>query len=407
MKKYKMKQKNVFLLCIGLRNIFEAIATPGNLVLTSFMIYLGLQDYEMGYILGFIALTNIFQLISPLIYEKFKSPKKMVLITRTLRFIVFYFVMFLPFIENYRFILLLFIIFTSMSFTSLMGGTFLAWNDRIIPMDRKGRYYSTRNLISNGVGILIPLCVGRVLDSYEHTTALFMMIFIISIIFAVGEIFIITRLDDYPIITKGKLTLRQTLTYPLKDTKYRQFILFSLLWMFAWNFGRPFFNIYAIKYINLSYGFIAFVASFTAVVKLLLAKMWGAGVDRYGWKKILKYTGLCFGFTHFLWIFISLDFHIFYFLFILLNGIFMIGFNIAKFNVNLKLTDHEYRLSYMAVNSAITAVFSFVSTNISTIIIRVIDPTWKIFSLDIFQILFVIAGILYLLALIYIIKKDL
>ena len=177
--------------------------------------------------------------------------------------------------------------------------------------------------------------------------------------------------------------------------------------MFSWNFGRPFFNIYAIKHINLSYGFIAFVSSFTAVVKLLLAKIWGAGVDKYGWKKILKYTGLCFGFSHFLWIFISLDFHIIYFLFILLNGIFMIGLNISKFNVNLKLTDHEYRLSYMAVNSAITSVFSFVSTNISTIIIRIIDPTWKIFSLDIFQLLFVIAGLLYILAIVYIIRKDL
>ncbi|GMQ60572.1 hypothetical protein AN1V17_49720 [Vallitalea sediminicola] len=409
MKKFKLdiKQKNVFLICIALRNVIESIAMPGNLVLTSFMIFLGLADYEMGYILGFIALTNIFQVFSPLIYEKFKSPKKMVLITRTLRFVIFYLIMLLPFLESSRFIILLFIIFTSMSFTSLMGGTFLAWNDRIIPIDRKGRYYSTRNLIGNGVGILMPLCVGRVLDTYVHTTSLFMIIFIVSIIFAVGEIFIITRLEDYPLITKGKLSLKQTLTLPLKDPKYRQFIIFSLLWMFAWNFGRPFFNIYAIKYIKLSYGFIAFVSSFTAVIKLLLAKFWGAGVDRYGFKKILKYTGLCFMATHFLWLFISVDCHIIYFLFILLNGIFMIGFNIAKFNVNLKLTDHEHRLSYMAVNAAITAVFSFVSTNISTIIIRVIDPSWKIFSLDIFQILFGIAGILYLIALIYIIKKDL
>jgi hypothetical protein len=84
----------------------------------------------------------------------------------------------------------------------------------------------------------------------------------------------------------------------------------------------------------------------------------------------------------------------------------MIGFNIAKFNFNLKLTDHENRLSYMALNSTIIAIFSFLSTNISTIIIRIIDPSWKIFSLDIFQILFGIAGILYLVALIYIIRKD-
>lgn len=406
-RRLRFQEKNIFLLCIAVRNIFEFIANPGGLVLTSFMIFIGLADYEIGYIIGFIALTNVFQVFSPIIYEKFKSPKKMTLVARTLRFCIFYLIMLLPFMESFRFIILLFIIFTSMSFTSFMGGTFLAWNDRIIPLERKGRYYSTRNLIGNGIGILLPLILGKILDYYVHTTRLFMIIFIVSIFFAIGELYIISQLDDYPLVTKGKLPLKKLLILPIKDSNYRSFIVFSLLWMFAWSFARPFFNLYAIKYIKLSYGYIALVASITSIIKLILAKPWGAGVDRYGWKKILKYTGLCFMATHFLWLFISIESHIIYFLFILLNGIFMIGFNIAKFNVNLKLTDHEYRLSYMAVNAAITALFSFISTNISTLIIRVINPTWRIFSLDIFQILFGIAGLLYLLALLYIIKKDL
>ncbi|MCT4544857.1 MAG: MFS transporter [Vallitalea sp.] len=406
-KKRIFQQKNIFLLCIAIRNIFEAIVAPGGLIFTSFFIFLGLADHEIGYILGFIALTNVFQLFSPVIYEKFKSPKKMVLILRILRFCSFYFVLLLPFVENLRFVILLFIIFTSMSFGSLMGGIFLAWNDRIIPMDRKGRYYSTRNLIANGIAILIPLCIGKILDHYTHTTKLFIIIFIVSIFFAIGELLIITKLDDYDIITNNKISLKKILFLPLRDKKYRDFIIFSLLWMFAFSFARPFFNLYAIRYIKLSYKFIAFVASTTAIIKLLLAKVWGAGVDRFGWKKILKYTGLFYASTHFLWFFIHVNSHIIYFLFVLINGIFMIGFNISKFNVNLALTDHENRLSYIAVNSAITALFSFISTNISTSIIQLINPQWKLFSFDIFQVLFGFAGLLYLVAIVYIIKKDL
>lgn len=402
-----LMQKDIFLLCIVLRNIFEYIANPSNLLLTSFMIYIGLADHEIGYIIGFIALTNVFQLFSPLIYEKFKSPKKMVIVTRVLRFSFFYLLLLVPFLENVRFFILLVIIFTSTSFSALMGATFLAWNDRIIPLERKGRYFSTMNLIGNGVSILLSLCFGKILDYYTHTTRLFMIVFIISIFFALGELYIITQLEDKALITKGEVPLGKFLTLPLKDPSYRGFIIFSLLWMFAWSFARPFFNLYAIKYIKLSYGYIAIVASFTAIIKMLIAKPWGAGVDRFGWKKIMNYTGLCFAITHFLWIFISEQTYLIYFIFVLLNGIFMIGFNIAKFNVNLSLSDHEHRLAYMGVNSAIMAIFSFVSTNMSTLIIRNINPTWKIFTLDIFQILFVFAGFLYLLALLYIIRKDL
>lgn len=169
-----------------------------------------------------------------------------------------------------------------------------------------------------------------------------------------------------------------------------------------------FFNVYAISHLQLSYSYIALVSSITAVIKLLLAKPWGAGVDHYGWKKIMGYTGMGFALTHFfLWLFISLETNVIYFIFILLNGIFMIGLNIAKFNINLKLTDHKYRLSYMAVNAAIMAVFSFVSTNISTMIIRGINHEWTLWSMDIFQILFAIAGLLYLMAILYIMGKKL
>ncbi|QUI24634.1 MFS transporter [Vallitalea pronyensis] len=402
----KLQQKDTFLLSITMRSMFEFFANPGGLFLTSYMLFLGLMDYQIGYVVGFIALTNVLQLFSPMFYEKFKSPKRMTLVARSLRFVIFYFMMLLPWFQSYRYVILLFIIFSSLSFTAFMGGTFLAWNDQIIPLERKGRYYATRNLIANAIGILLPIILGKILDHYVHTSGLFMIIFCVSIVFALGELWIITKLHDHPLETKSNRPLNKLLVMPLKDKKYRRFMIFSLLWMFAWSFARPFFNVYAISHLRLSYSYIALVSSITAIVKLLLAKLWGAGVDHYGWKKIMGYTGLLFAVSHFLWLFIALETHVIYFIFIFLNGIFMIGLNIAKFNVNLQLTDHAYRLSYLAVNAAIMAVFSFVSTNISTMIIRGINQEWTLWSLDIFQVLFAIAGLLYLLAIFYIMRRK-
>jgi MFS family permease len=403
---YKLQQKDMFLMTVIFRNIFESIARPNNLLFTSFMIYLGLADYEIGYIISFIALTNVLQIFSPILYERFKSPKKVVLLTRSLRLVFFYLLLTVPFLHNYRFVILLLIIVSSASFNALMGATFIAWNDGIIPKERKGRYFSNMNVIFNATAILASLFFGKVLDCYKHTTNLFMIIFSLSIIFAVLEILLTCKLEDNTLSTNGKLSLKESITIPLKDSSYRGFIIFSLLWMFAVSFATPFFKLYAIRYIELSYGYIAIVGSITSVFKIIMAKPWGAGVDRFGYKNIMKYTGICFAVTHFLWIFISAGGQIIYFIFIFFNGIFVIGFNISKFNINLSLSNNEHRLAYMGVNAAIMAIFSFVSTNISTLIIQYTDMSWSLFGIDIFQLLFIFAGFLYLLALAYILRKD-
>jgi len=403
--------RNKFMVCFTYQSIIDNLINIGSLFMTSFVLFLGFEDAQIGLLASLVSLTGIFQIFSSYIYIKVKSRKKVIIALTLIKYILLSLVIFIPLIVKNKVIIVVSIItFLAHSIGSLQGAGMLEWNNKFVPDKIKGRYFSTRNLIGNVIAMILSIMLGKYLDKYDGVYGAYVFIIIIVLVlvlFCIKDIIKLKSCDD-DLIDKPIISMKKVIFSPLSDKRYMKYIKFNLLWMFAWSFGRPYYNIYTIKYVGLDYSYIALIASVTAMVKICSARIWGMAVDKKGSEKLILITGTLFGFSNFLWVFITQDSYFLYPILIIINGLMVIGVNISKFNLNLSLTSKDERLAYLAFNGAVVAIFSFISTNISTILIKIlltIDIVIWGMNINTYQFIFCCSGFLHIIAVLYLLKN--
>lgn len=81
------------------------------------------------------------------------------------------------------------------------------------------------------------------------------------------------------------LNIRKAIQMPLTDQNYRNILIFFLLWSVASNFASPFFSIYMLENLGLSYFYITVMNMVASVARIAAANLWGRQqtVVRGGW----------------------------------------------------------------------------------------------------------------------------
>jgi len=400
--------KALFLVNFTGTSFTNNISGAATLFMTGFMLLLGAQDSDIGTLASVMTLMNVLQIFSYYVYRRLKSYKWVSAGLTILRYLIFYSKFFIaPFLSVPTSGKVLFVIicvcFESM-FNALKGNGILSWNDTYIADNAKGSYYSIRNVIANVVGIICSLTIGRLLDTYGKQTFIYLIIAGVMISISVIETVSLLLVPDYRKEDEVKITLKQLLTIPVKDKKYLGFVIFSIWWNFSLLLATPYFNVYAVKTIGVSYTFIAAVGSVTMFVKVLVGRVWGKFGDKKGWKNILTFAGLGYALTNGIWMLMGPGTDYLYAVNFFFNGLCMIGVNIAIFNTNICLSDPDHRLIYLNFTAAVTGLFSFFGPRIGTAVVSAFqNVNISIFTLHLssYQLLFMISGILQVMAVFY------
>jgi len=373
----------------------------GGILMTSFLLYLGANARDIGILAALPSLTNLLQVLSIRIYEKAKSRKKVVIFFTIFQYIFFYLIIIIPKITtgHYQIILLIVCFLFGHLFRAMKGSGILEWNNFFVPAEIKGKYYSNKNLFSNLVYIMTSLIVGKILDVYADSYSTYLVLFLITAVFSIIEVIGYVKIDDYneDLIVRDKTKFRHMLLLPLKNKTYRYFMIFSLSWFFARSMAMPYYTFYSKIVLNLDYMYIALIGSITGLIKMFVANPFGNLGDKKGWRRTLQFMGLAFAFTNIMWGLINEKSLVLYPFVIILTGIFMIGTNIAIFNLNIELSSSKNRLLFFGFNASLTAIFSFVGPNLASFLMdKLRDVNINIFNMNVngYQIVFFISGIL-------------
>lgn len=254
----------------------------------------------------------------------------------------------LPFVNVgnpiHAFIALLFAVsfFTAMrapAWSSLMGD--------IVPQDMRGQYFGRRNMIAGLAGLTATLLSGALLSEYG-----FSFIFAASVVLGLASIYFFAKMHEPQ--TPVVYHYRHSYTLSLKDLAAslrinRNFVLFTLFLAavsFAVNIAGPFFAVYMLRDLKISYLWFAALVSFEALVTLIFQPYWGRLSDRYGERKILAVTGIMICFVPFVWLFVSSPVHILFANFF--SSFAWSGFDLVAFNFLLAVTPSEKRPQYVA-----------------------------------------------------------
>ncbi|MGB9857555.1 MAG: MFS transporter [Dictyoglomaceae bacterium] len=351
--KYLKQSLNYVILgvCFGIVFFNTTIGTP----IAGLAKELGFGDLLYAVMLALPVLGGAIQLFASTILERTKKRKKIFLLSGFVNRVPWFFIAILPLIISNKTLLFYIIVFFLV--ISSIGGAFLnvsfmSWMGDLVPLEIRGRFFSQRSMLATIVSFISGLIIGKFLDTVPGLIG-FSIVFLVATIFGILDIACFFKVHDPPMksnfefVGSFKEIFKKVITHP----KFSKFLIFAITWNFALNLAGPFFNLYMIKYLRMSFFEIAFyVQLINNITIILFVRIWGRIIDRFGNKPVLLISTSVVSFLPFLWCTTNPNNWLFIVILIqILAGIFWPGVDLGYNNLALNLSPDENRSFYIAV----------------------------------------------------------
>lgn len=338
--------------------------------LSAYAIFLGAPNMIISLLSSLPDLFGaLFQLLAIKVKDFSKELKPVIVLAAFFQGLIILLLLTLPIIDSpLRYMFLLFIAicfsmvghFISPLWRSMMGD--------LVSEDERGAYFSKRTLITGTISFLATLSAGVVLNHYKllgRTLTGFIILFIAAFISRSISSFWLSRMYEKKTkdIEEKKEDSKKNEGSFLKFVKnlprddFGRFIIFVSLFSLSVAVASPFFVVYKLKVLNLSYTQFTILALAELMANLGFLRIWGYLNDKNGSKFVIRITGFLIPFVPFLWLFGKN----FYYLLILqiFAGLIWGGFNLAIGNFLFDSTEQKTRtrqISYFNLFNG-TAVF--------------------------------------------------
>jgi MFS family permease len=241
--------------------------------------------------------------------------------------------------------------------------SFLTWMAELIPEPLRGVFWGRRGQIGGAVGTVASLIAAWLLGDATPASANFPRARL-GLVFAlgglaglIGMLFLRCLPDPRRHETRAEQPgLRATLGVPLRDDNYRRLVVFSAAWSFSSGFMAPFYMVYMLRELRLSF---LVITVLTAVTNSLMAATqvhWGRLGDHFGTKPVLRIGAYLITLAPLLWLLVQP--HRIWPLIIVqvISGLGWSAFHVSLSNLTLKLSPQDKRPSYLGAFGAATGV---------------------------------------------------
>ncbi|MDD5191041.1 MAG: MFS transporter, partial [Dehalococcoidales bacterium] len=183
------------------------------------------------------------------------------------------------------------------------------------------------------------------------------------------------------------------------STNIGHFILFTVLLNMAVNIGSPFFSVYALRELKISYISYQIINAASAVMTMLIVTWWGKHADKAGNVKILRICAWMIPFIPILWL--VNDTVAWMSVVMLFSGFVWAGFNLCAGLFIYDAAPQENRTRYIALFGALGAIGS----TLGSLIGGNLGPhLWKING-SFYLTLFLLSGLTRLLMVIFFFRR--
>jgi len=282
----------------------------------------------------------------------------------------------------------------------------------LVPQNMRGRFFSIRERYLIFISSVVNVVFGGVLDKYElrgRTYEGYILMFAIAFMAMLLNLFSYLSMKEPRIRqTKSRISLKQLFTMPLKEKRFRKIIILFFLWGLSMNFSNPFFSVYMVSKLRLSYTFITICGLVNSIMYVITVSIWGKVAD----KKSFTYTAMIsialLGATHMLWFFAAEGAILTYAVVMLghiTGGIAWAGIGISLYNIPYEYTPEEGRTVYLGFNAALSGLIGFVSSMLASYMVGAMSEYKGIFAgltVTQFQLIFLISGFFILVTSFYI-----
>lgn len=383
--------------------------------LTGYLKYIGADDKLCGQIAAIPVLAGIIQFFSPLVLEKLNRRKPLVTWFNALHRIMLVLLVFIPLLPmtmNSRLMMVGALYFVSHLMVNMVSPATVTMMISLVPQGMRGRYFGNREIYLIFTSSVLNIVMGWVMDSFELQNKPYqgyMVMYGVALLAMLLNLFSYLKMKEPPLtIPKSEIKFKNLFLLPLQERKFRKIIVLFFIWGLSLNFSSPFFSVYMVSQLKLSYTFITICGLLNALSYVISVRLWGKAADRKSFTYTAMITLSMLGLTHAGWFFVASGSILEYPLVILLHicsGISWAGINISLLNIPYEYTPDEGKTVYLGFNAALSGLVGFISSMIASWMVGKMQGFQGLFlGLEItqFQIIFAISGTLTLLSGFYI-----
>jgi len=216
--------------------------------------YLGVSDSAYGLILTLPFITVLIQVPFTIYVARHGRIKESFLLAGVLAKITFLTLAFLPILGNRlssqaSFLVVVVTIILSSTFNWIADSAINTWFGSLIPTEIKGRYFSTRQMIFTIAMLFYALTMSQLLQILRDWPWKYTLFFGLAVLFGLIDVLFYTKVrppekaylpwfHTSPEQKSQTFTMHQFLM-PLRDTRYRSYLLFTISWNFQCRSPDP------------------------------------------------------------------------------------------------------------------------------------------------------------------------
>ncbi|HEX2915574.1 MAG TPA: MFS transporter [Chloroflexia bacterium] len=409
----------------ALMNTFTMV---GGTVITAFALYLKADAFAIGLMNALPLLAALLQLWTPQMVARFGSRRQVCVITLGgARLLLIPLTMLAlaswwwPAYHDFWLILLLTLLSLFAALTAIGGTCWLSWASMVVPFARRASFFAWRNTTIGAIGLVASLGAGFFLDwwsvptptGHEAYPAAYPVLFALAALAGVWTVFLLRRtpdLKDYASAARAEKrpSLYSSFVATWRFSPLRRYMIFRAIWMFALSIALPYYNVYMLENLHLSFTQVFLLQNIGALASLLSMPWWGRMLDRYGCSRVLFWSSWLKVFYILLWALLPASPTQALAMLFLLHATLLVdaGLNLSagNFLMNLLPSQGNQNVGYFSVFSTVISLTSAVGPLLAGILLSVMDGgqfTLMGLSLGAIPMLFMLSAVLRVISLLF------
>lgn len=361
----KYNKNQLFLLFSGgVWSIYDSLTSA---FLVAFALMLNATNFEIG-ILGAIPYISALLIELPgAKLAEYLTRKKICIIAQTISRLSWTLPILIPHFFKTKPLLSLIIFYTWIKLTELISEP--AWTSLaadIVPLKNRGTFFGTRNMLIGIAGMTTTVLAGMYLDIFpKQNPTGFTTIFATGIIFGTIASYILSKINEPKTTDNTHHTLKDIFTI---TGDFKKFCTFAIFFNFAVMLASPFFTVYMLKNLNMSYSYFTLATAISTIARITAQRKIGMLSDKFGDRQIALISIFGTAFIPFLFLFVTPQTMWLLIIAQVISGIVWAGADLTLFNLLLDLTKPEKRATQVAAYAMIISIPNIIAPLIGGLI---------------------------------------
>lgn len=265
---------------------------------TGFLLLLNADDAFMGLVTMATYMGNLLQVLSPLLMERFPTRKKLLIASRAIIYlfniIIISMIPLIPCVDRTKLMLILSVTLLVNVVNAISGPGFAVWHIKSIPEEVRARYFTAFTIVNGVIIYTVILAASKIVDVFKesgHEMQGLLLFRGAAFLLCLVDIFFLFKIKEYPNQSSDtKVNLVNILLNPFREKKYLITVLIACLWNYSANIPGPYFTVYMLKDMKVTYSFLNLINMVNIPALILLTPLWRNRINSTSWFKTLYFS---------------------------------------------------------------------------------------------------------------------